>query len=84
MAPAEPPVLTGQDIGEAEGALTAVLEGVLRSSELNRTEYITLQVLATRGPFEAPANSTSSSPQSESSDLRPCRKGAPDGFTRQR
>jgi DNA-binding MarR family transcriptional regulator len=44
--------LTGQDVGEAEGALTGLLERILAGSNtgLKRTEYITLRVLATRGP----------------------------------
>jgi DNA-binding MarR family transcriptional regulator len=50
------PVPIGQYIGEAEGALTALLEGALRGTELTRNEYITLQVLAQRGPFEDPGD----------------------------
>jgi len=48
------PIPIGQYIGEAEGALTALLEGALRGTGLTRNEYITLQVLAQRGPFEDP------------------------------
>src|SRR5262245_65589494 len=48
------PIPIGQYIGEAEGALTALLEGALRGTDLTRTGYITLQVLAQRGPFGPP------------------------------
>jgi DNA-binding MarR family transcriptional regulator len=44
-------LLTGQDIGEAEGALTALLERTLAASGRTRTEYLTLRVIASRGPF---------------------------------
>jgi DNA-binding MarR family transcriptional regulator len=49
--------LTGQDVGEAEGALTGLLERVLAatSSGLSRTEYITLRVVAARGGAQSPA-----------------------------
>ena len=52
-----PATLTGQDVGEAEGALTALLNQILTSSNMGitRTEYITLRVLALRGPAPAPA-----------------------------
>ena len=55
MAP--PTTLTGQDVGEAEGALTAVLQRILADSNsgVSRPEYITLRVLALRGPAESPA-----------------------------
>jgi DNA-binding MarR family transcriptional regulator len=48
--------LTGQDVGEAEGALTALLNQILArtNSGLGRTEYIALRVLAVRGPTQAP------------------------------
>jgi len=44
-------LLTGQDIAEAEGALTALLERTIAPSGRSRAEYVTLRVLATRGPF---------------------------------
>jgi DNA-binding MarR family transcriptional regulator len=49
--------LTGQDVGEAEGALSALLERALAGTNtgVNRSEYITLRVLAARGPFQPPA-----------------------------
>jgi DNA-binding MarR family transcriptional regulator len=55
MAP--PTTLTGQDVGEAEGALTSLLDRILAdtNSGLSRPEYITLRVLALRGPAESPA-----------------------------
>ncbi len=55
MTQAQAPTLTGQDIGEAEGALTALLEEVLAETGTTRNEYITLRVLAARGPFTPPA-----------------------------
>jgi DNA-binding MarR family transcriptional regulator len=49
--------LTGQDVGEAEGALSGLLDDVLArtGSGLSRPEYITLRVLALRGPMDSPA-----------------------------
>ena len=44
-------MLTGQDIGEAEGALTALLERSIAPSGRTRAEYLTLRVIAGRGPF---------------------------------
>lgn len=44
-------LLTGQDIGEAEGAMSALLEHAIAASGRGRAEYITLRVLAARGPF---------------------------------
>jgi DNA-binding MarR family transcriptional regulator len=51
------PTLTGQDVGEAEGALNGLLERVLAGANtgLNRTEYVALRVLAVRGPAQSPA-----------------------------
>jgi DNA-binding MarR family transcriptional regulator len=51
------PTLTGQDVGEAEGALNALLERILAGTNtgLSRTEYIVLRVLAVHGPAESPA-----------------------------
>jgi DNA-binding MarR family transcriptional regulator len=54
MTRAEAPIPIGQYIGEAEGALTGLLEGALQGADLTRTEYIALQILAQRGPFEVP------------------------------
>jgi DNA-binding MarR family transcriptional regulator len=54
MTQSAAPIPIGQYIGEAEGALTALLEGALRGTDLTRNEYLTLQVLAQRGPFEDP------------------------------
>lgn len=55
MAP--PATLTGQDVGEAEGALTALLNQVLAASNtgITRTQYLALRVLALRGPAPSPA-----------------------------
>lgn len=50
-----PATLTGQDVGEAEGALTALLNHVLSNTDITRTQYITLRVLALRGPAPSPA-----------------------------
>ncbi|HZD70147.1 MAG TPA: MarR family transcriptional regulator [Actinomycetes bacterium] len=49
--------LTGQDVGEAEGALTALLNKVLADANagITRTQYIALRVLALRGPAPSPA-----------------------------
>lgn len=44
-------LLTGQDIGEAEGAMTALLERALAPSGRSRAEYITLRLLAARTPL---------------------------------
>jgi DNA-binding MarR family transcriptional regulator len=51
-----PATLTGQDVGEAEGALTALLNQVLARTNtgITRTQYLALRVLALRGPA-APA-----------------------------
>jgi DNA-binding MarR family transcriptional regulator len=52
-----PTTLTGQDVGEAEGALTALLDRVLAdtNSGVTRAQYLALRVLARRGPTESPA-----------------------------
>jgi DNA-binding MarR family transcriptional regulator len=42
----ETALLTGQDIGEAEGAMTALLERAIAPSGRSRAEYITLRLLA--------------------------------------
>jgi hypothetical protein len=49
------PVLTGQDIAEAEGAVTRLLERALVPTGTSRHEYVILRVLAGRGPFASPA-----------------------------
>jgi DNA-binding MarR family transcriptional regulator len=53
----QPATLTGQDVGEAEGALTALLNQVLAGTNtgITRTQYLALRVLALRGPFPSPA-----------------------------
>ncbi|MGH3502768.1 MAG: MarR family winged helix-turn-helix transcriptional regulator [Nocardioidaceae bacterium] len=51
-------LLTGQDVGEAEGAMTALLERTIAPSGRSRAEYITLRVLAVRAPFESTAELT--------------------------
>jgi DNA-binding MarR family transcriptional regulator len=55
MAPAA--TLTGQDVGEAEGALTALLDKVLAGTNtgITRPQYIALRFLALRGPAPSPA-----------------------------
>lgn len=45
------PTLTSQDIGEAEGALTALLEQTLAPTGKTRHEYLVLRVLNAIGPF---------------------------------
>lgn|SRR5512146_1293867 len=47
----QPPILTGQVIAEAEGALTRLLEHSLAATGVSRQEYIVLRVLALRGPY---------------------------------
>ena len=53
MAP--PATLTGQDVGEAEGALSALLDQALEGADagITRAQYIALRVVA-RGPALAP------------------------------
>lgn len=49
------PLLTGQDIAEAEGAVTRLLEQTLaKTGTITRPEYIALRVLVARGPWESP------------------------------
>jgi hypothetical protein len=48
------PVLTGQDIAEAEGAVTGLLEQALAKEGTTRNEYLALRVLALRGPWASP------------------------------
>ena len=49
------PVLTGQDIAEAYGAVEARLEQALSATGTTNREYVVLRVLAAR-PFESPAS----------------------------
>ena len=48
------PALTGQDIAEAEGAVTRLLERALAPTGTSRHEYVVLRVLTGRGPFTPP------------------------------
>ncbi|HEY7264243.1 MAG TPA: hypothetical protein VH589_22525 [Trebonia sp.] len=49
------PLLTGQDIAEAEGAVTRLLEQTLaKTGTTTRPEYIALRVLVARGPWASP------------------------------
>jgi hypothetical protein len=50
----QPSTLTGQDIAEAQGAVTKVLDKALASAGATRHEYIVLRVLVFRGPFGSP------------------------------
>ena len=50
----QPPVLTGQDIAEADGAVTRLLERALAREGATRPDYIGLRVLALRGPWASP------------------------------
>jgi DNA-binding MarR family transcriptional regulator len=52
----QPPVLTGQDIAEAEGAVQGVLEHALAGTGTTSREYVVLRVLAVRGPVHPPAS----------------------------
>ena len=45
------PTLTGQDIGEAQGAVTGLLDRIVAGSGSTSSEYIVLRVLAGRGPW---------------------------------
>src|SRR5215471_19086416 len=49
------PLLTGQDIAEAEGAVTRLLEQTLaKTGTTTRPQYIALRVLVARGPWASP------------------------------
>ena len=48
------PALTGQDIAEAEGAVTRLLERALAPTGTSRHQYVVLRVLTGRGPFTSP------------------------------
>src|SRR4029453_8661224 len=52
-----PATLPGQEVGEAEGALTALLDQLLAgtNTSITRPQYLALRVLALRGPFPSPA-----------------------------
>ena len=50
----QPPALTGQDIAEAEGAVTRLLERALAKEGATRQDYIALRVLTLRGPYMSP------------------------------
>jgi DNA-binding MarR family transcriptional regulator len=50
----EAPTLTGQDIGEAQGALRALLDTVLVEAGTTGNEYIVMRILAVRGPLASP------------------------------
>jgi len=47
----QPPVLTGQDIAEAQGAVTRLLEHSLTATGVSSQEYVVLRVLSLRGPY---------------------------------
>lgn len=48
------PVLTGQDIAEAQGAVTRLLDRSLAGTGATRHDYVILRVLTARGPFQSP------------------------------
>jgi len=50
-----PSTLTGQDIGEAQGAVRALLDGILAITGTTGNEYIALRVLSVRGPYASAA-----------------------------
>jgi DNA-binding MarR family transcriptional regulator len=54
----QPATLTGQDIGEAEGAVSALLDRFLQgtNSGISPNEYIVLRILAVRGPVGSPGD----------------------------
>jgi hypothetical protein len=54
MTMTQAPLLTGQDIAEAQGAVARVLEHALAATGTTGHEYVILRVLAVRGPFPAP------------------------------
>jgi DNA-binding MarR family transcriptional regulator len=53
----QPATLTGQDIGEAQGAVASLLDRVLATTDsgITSSEYVVLRILAVRGPFPSPA-----------------------------
>jgi len=46
--------MSGQDIAEAEGAVTRLLEEALAKEGITRQEYLALRVLGLRGPWASP------------------------------
>jgi DNA-binding MarR family transcriptional regulator len=50
----QPPALTGQDIAEAQGAVTRLLGHSLAKTGTSPQEYVVLRVLAVRGPYASP------------------------------
>jgi DNA-binding MarR family transcriptional regulator len=50
------PILTGQDIAEAYGAVQSLLERGLAGTGTTNREYVVLRVLAARGPVDSPAS----------------------------
>lgn len=48
------PMLTGQDIAEADGAVTRLLEQALAREGATRQEHLALRVLTLRGPWMSP------------------------------
>ena len=54
----QPATLTGQDIGEAQGAITTLLDRVLATTDsgITSSEYVVLRILAVRGPMESPGD----------------------------
>ena len=47
---AQAPILTGQDIAEAQGAVTRLLERALEPTGVGRHAYVALRALVVRGP----------------------------------
>jgi DNA-binding MarR family transcriptional regulator len=54
----QPVTLTGQDIGEAQGAITTLLDRVLATTDsgITSSEHIVLRILAVRGPMKSPGD----------------------------
>ncbi len=52
--PAGPPPLTGQDLGEAEGAVHGLLETIVAGTEVSAEEYVVLRVVTLRPPMTFP------------------------------
>lgn len=50
MPQPQAPILTGQDIAEAQGAVTRLLERALEPTGVSRYEYVVLRVLVSSGP----------------------------------
>lgn len=50
MSQPQPAILTGQDIAEAQGAVTRLLDRALGPTGVSRHEYVALRVLVVRGP----------------------------------